>query len=453
MNKPKHDTHTEAKTLQNEHIVVKVSHGAGCHVTMEIEVNPKETEAAYQKAAKNVTKEVSIPGFRKGKAPAALVQDGFQKAIHKEWGDLITTLGVNEALNLTKLYPYKNDEFSSFKLEKLSLEEGAKMIVSFDSFPTIPDVDLKDLQMKDVPEEKISKKDVADFIEQTQLYFAKWNDVTDRAAQDKDHIVLDIEKITEPTEMICENQRAKLIKGEMADWIYRSVIGMTPGQSIEMMSEKPKNSCHDDTCNDPDHQHDDAHFEPILCKITLRSILQPELPEIDDAFAIKVGCKDASEFQQRAEEATQNRANSNRQNKRRNQMYDLLLSKYPFEVPSGLVKRNVQNYITETLNEQEDPQQRAAFQQMILNEKEKLAESLAHKIRAEYLIGKLAHQFNIKVSNDDVSQEIMQELVMSGAMKDSKNVQQKQEQISKRIVANKLTEKTLDYLIEHSLMQ
>ncbi len=442
----------QTQTLQNEHIVVHVSQGPGCQVSMEIEVSPKETELAYQKAVKSVSKEVSIPGFRKGKAPAALVNDAFQKAISKEWEELVATLGVREALKLAQLYPYKTNEFSSFKLDKFSREEGAKMRVSFDSFPIIPDVDPKDLRMEDVAEEPVSEKEIADFVEQTRLYFAKWNENKDRPAKDRDYVLVDIEKLSDPKEMLCSNQRAHLVKGEVADWIYNSLINMTPGESIETLSEKLKNSCGDEACHDPAHHHDDG-FEPALCKITLRTILEPELPAIDEAFATKVGCKDITEFHQRAVEATHNRAKNLRQNKRRNRLYDLLLSKYSFEVPNGLVNYNVQHQIAQTLEQEQDPQRRAHLQQTLLKEVDQIRHSLVSKIQTEFLIGKLANQFNIKVEPEDVSQEIMQELVMSGAMKDQGEMQKAQEMITKRIVANKLTEKTLDYLLVQSFFE
>lgn len=442
----------QTQTLQNDHIVVHLSHGPGCEVSMEIEVNPKETELSYQKAVKNVSKEVSIPGFRKGKAPAALVHDSFQKAISKEWEEIVANLGVREAMKLAQLYPFRNNEFSSFKLDKLSREEGAKMKVSFDSFPTIPDVDPKDLHMEDVPEEPVSDKEVDDFVEQTRLYFAKWNEAKDRSAQDKDFVLIDIEKLSEPREMLCTNQRARLVKGDVADWIYNTLIGMTPGQTVETQSEKPKHACGDEACHDPSHHHDDA-FEPTPCKITLRTILEPELPAIDEAFAIKVGCKDVSEFQQRALEATQTRAKNARQNKRRNRLYDLLMSKYSFEVPNGLVNYNVQHQIAQTLEQEQDPERRAHLQRTLLKEVDQIRQSLVGKIQAEFLIGKLANQFNIKVNPEDVQQEIMQELVSSGAMNDRNEMQKMEEMITKRVVANKLTEKTLDYLITHALSQ
>src|SRR3954467_12935482 len=136
------ETTQETDTLSNENVSVTLTRSPNCSVKMEIAISPEAAEAAYGRAFKNVKKEVSIPGFRKGKAPDTFIRNKYASAIEQEWKDIVLETGFNEALELTATYPMKNGMIKRPVIHEISREKGVKFGIEFEIKPTIPSIDL-----------------------------------------------------------------------------------------------------------------------------------------------------------------------------------------------------------------------------------------------------------------------------------------------------------------------
>ena len=71
------ETEPEVSTVNNDNVTVTITKKPHCEIKFDIKVNPRPVAAAYQKALKNINKEVNIPGFRKGKAPEKLISEKY----------------------------------------------------------------------------------------------------------------------------------------------------------------------------------------------------------------------------------------------------------------------------------------------------------------------------------------------------------------------------------------
>jgi trigger factor len=83
--------------FQNENMTVDLKRDPGCLIRLDISLSPLATQAAYQKALKTVNKEVSIPGFRKGKAPQTLILKNYSQHVDREWRELLLNTAFGEA--------------------------------------------------------------------------------------------------------------------------------------------------------------------------------------------------------------------------------------------------------------------------------------------------------------------------------------------------------------------
>src|SRR6185369_199393 len=94
---------TEAQTpseFSNENLKVKVHFKPNCKVELEVHALPPLLKDAYRKAVKVVGREVTLPGFRKGKAPEALVEKSYAKQIDTEWQQAIADLSFQGSSKL-----------------------------------------------------------------------------------------------------------------------------------------------------------------------------------------------------------------------------------------------------------------------------------------------------------------------------------------------------------------
>src|SRR5690349_13470758 len=90
------------RELKTERFHLKVVRKPHCMIEYDIECFEELTKEAYGKAVKAVSKEVSMQGFRKGRAPEELVIKHYTPQIEKQWQEEIANLAYKEAASLDK---------------------------------------------------------------------------------------------------------------------------------------------------------------------------------------------------------------------------------------------------------------------------------------------------------------------------------------------------------------
>ena len=127
----------QVEEFKNDNVDVSVARLPGCLVKFEITVHPKATEAAYKQATKAVKKEVSIPGFRKGKASDALVQQHYAPHVDREFRDVVVQTAYHEAVTLSKTYPINEKSIKQPQLKSCSKEDGARVVIEMETLPVV----------------------------------------------------------------------------------------------------------------------------------------------------------------------------------------------------------------------------------------------------------------------------------------------------------------------------
>ena len=113
--------------FKNDNVQVIVSRSKGSRVKLEINVSPLATQAAYKQAIKAVGKEISRPGFRKGKAPDNYILQNYKGHVESEWNNILLNTSFQEALDLTKIYPFSKNNL--FYLPQSRREENSRMVL------------------------------------------------------------------------------------------------------------------------------------------------------------------------------------------------------------------------------------------------------------------------------------------------------------------------------------
>src|SRR6056297_282645 len=87
----------------------------GNRVQLEVEIEEEKVEEALEKAYRKVVKDISIPGFRKGKAPRKIVEKRFgEEVLHKDALDILIPQGYSKALEETGIEPIAQPEIEDF---------------------------------------------------------------------------------------------------------------------------------------------------------------------------------------------------------------------------------------------------------------------------------------------------------------------------------------------------
>src|SRR5690606_934781 len=133
---------------------VELQRQNNCKIKLVVKASEALANEARKDAIKQIAKEVSIPGFRKGKAPAAIIEKKYPKAVIEQWEKSFADLSFKEAQRLAKVPLLNGNSRISFHLESLK-KEGGEASFQFETEPNVPDVDPSKLNLKEIEEVKI----------------------------------------------------------------------------------------------------------------------------------------------------------------------------------------------------------------------------------------------------------------------------------------------------------
>ena len=248
---------------------------------LEITVDAEKFQNAIKEAYKKNAKNISIPGFRKGKAPYAFVEKYYGAEVFFEDAlNLIYAEVVDEAITESGLKVI-NDKMD-FDMVSISKEEGVDFKVTLTTYPEITVGEYKGLKAEKVVA-KVEDSEVDAQVNAMAERNARLVEVTDRAAQMGDTVTFDFEGFCEGEAFEggkAEKYALELGSGQFIPGFEEQIAGKNIGDEFEVNVTFPAEYGAENLAGK------DATFKCKLHEIKFR-----ELPAIDDEFA-----KDVSEF-------------------------------------------------------------------------------------------------------------------------------------------------------------
>lgn len=245
-----------------------------CQVALTIEVDEERTERGLRNAARRISRKVSIPGFRPGKAPYDVVVRHFGKEVlYQEVLDELGNTVYREALEEAGLEPFGQATLSDYETEPLVL----KMVV-----PLAPVVELGEYrQMRLEPEEKIvTEQEIDEALRRIQEQNTTWEPV-ERPAQWGDLAIVDIEGTVKGKTVVGNKGREMILEADSPyplPGFSDKLLGMTVNEQREFTLTYPEESANRKLAGQQ------AHF-----KVRLQELKERVVPGIDDDLARTVG--------------------------------------------------------------------------------------------------------------------------------------------------------------------
>lgn len=430
------DTSTEHK---NENLTITCKEEPGSRMVLNIVVSPKATAAAYSKAVKLVNKEISLPGFRKGKAPENYVVQKFGKQIEQEWKQIVLETAFSEALSLLKINPFRNDGIKCTSFHDISKEKGTSFTIEFEAPPRVPHIEINKLSIPDDHAPEVSPKEIEEILENLQYHYAKWEDVTDRPIQKGDFVDLDIDKVEEPQEVICRGERFAVTDDKMAQWMRNLLIGMKVDESKEGVSEKDE--------VEVANEEEARAFRPTRCKVTVKAIHQPVLPDLNDELAVKVGLPNMEALKERIQKDLSLRNQRELKERKHSQIDDWLINTYRFDIPASLIEEEAGNRLEEVMtwyknqgmSDEEMAQKKTEFEK---NVRGKVEEGF----RLFFLLLTFAREHHLTVNTEEVAMELSRRYMQNPNAQLPQNLDDLKGRVSQQIMMQKARDHILDHL-------
>lgn len=259
-------------------IIKNVENKENKTANVQVEVSPDEFEAAVNAAYKKNKNSINVPGFRKGKAPRAIIEGMFgAEVFYQDAIDDLCPVAYNFAYDNAGL-----KIIGTPAIVDMNVEEDKSFTVTF-ALELYPQVTLGEYKNLSAPKQsaEVSDDDVMKQIRNTAKRNARIISV-EREAQDGDTANIDFDGFLDGERFEggkAENFNLELGSGMFVPGFEEQVIGMNIGE------EKDVNVTF------PEDYVADLAGKSVVFKVKLNSLTAPELPELDDEFA-----QDVSEF-------------------------------------------------------------------------------------------------------------------------------------------------------------
>ncbi len=303
-------------------------------VEIEFTSDKAAFDAACDKAYKKNVGSISVPGFRKGKAPKHIIEKMYGKGVFYDEA-------LNEIVNPAFADAIKDQDFkmvSQPEFDVVSIDDDG---VTFKAkFYVKPEVEITDYIGIPVTKtvREASDEDADNEISDTQKRNSRQVEVTDRAAQDGDIVVIDFDGYVDDKPFEggkAEKYNLTLGSGQFIPGFEEQIVGKNIGDEFDVNVTFPA-----------EYHAAELAGKPAVFKIKLHEIKFNELPALDDEFA-----KDVSEFDTFAEYKAdvkakiQDRYNKQADGEVEEQLIGALIEKLKAEIPEPMYVAETENFV------------------------------------------------------------------------------------------------------------
>ena len=304
---------------------------------LTIEASAEELEKAIEKAYQKQKKNISVPGFRKGKVPRMMVEKMYGKEVFYEDA-------ANEIIPVAYEKAYDEcgeDIVSTPQIEVTQIEAGKPFI--FTALVALkPEVTLgayKGIEVDKV-DVTVSDEEVDAEIEKERDRNARSISVTDRAVQDKDQTVIDFEGFVDGVAFEGgkgENYPLTIGSGTFIPGFEEQLIGKNIGEETDVNVTFPE-----------DYQAEDLAGKPALFKVTVKEIKEKQLPELDDEFAAEVSEFDTlAEYKEDVKKNLLEKREKDVKNAKEDAVVDAIIENASMDIPDAMIETQQRQMIQE----------------------------------------------------------------------------------------------------------
>ena len=368
---------------------------------LTVEVPAEQFEKALTTAFNKNKSRFNIPGFRKGKAPQAMVE--------KMYGvEVLYEDAINEALDATygdAVTESKLDVVSRPEIDVVQVEKGKELIYTA-TVAVKPEVTLGEYKGIEVEKAsaEVSDEDIEAELKKVQEQNSRLITVEDRAVEDGDQTVVDFEGFVDGTPFEGgkgEDYPLTIGSHSFIDTFEEQLIGKNIGEECEVNVTFPE-----------EYHAKELAGKPAVFKVTVKEIKRKELPELNDEFAGEV-----SEFETLEEYKNDVKAKLSLTKQKEatteneNHVVDKVVENATMDIPEPMIDSQVNNMVNDYARRMQSQglslEQYMQFTGMTIDTlKEQMKPQAVKRIQTRLVLEAIVKAENITVSDEAVEKEI-----------------------------------------------
>jgi trigger factor len=426
---------------------VQLNNVSATRKSIVVTLDSNEVDAEHQAVVGEISKLARIPGFRPGKAPAAMVARRFSKEIGEDFKQKVIAKAYRSALDQEKL-----DVLNVVKVEEGKIATGtpANVTITLDVRPDFALPDYTNLHTEIAPSDP-TDAEVDSVIQGLRSERADFKPA-DRPSQKSDYVKLGYEGRVDGN-AITDLAPDKQLYGKVPQtWeeVEGTNEGVIPGLGNQLAGLKAGDK-KDVTITFP------ADFAPVpalagktaIYSVEIQEIRERVLPELNEEFFKSQRVDDLAGFQAQVRNNLKMQKDYQNRAAQRRQVTEQLGAKVDFPAPDSLVESETQSVLRNFLEEQ---MRRGIPQEQFEKDKKELFEgarkAATNRVKLQLILAKIAEKEKIEVTNDDLNNYLYRESTRSG---------QKPDKLAKTLAADRdqlrsvqqsiIFDKAVDFLV------
>lgn len=416
-------------------------------VKIDVTIPAKDAAKAYDAAVKRVAQYVNVDGFRKGKAPRAVVERhvGIDRIKHEALDSLLPQ-AISKAVKDNDL-----DIIAQPYVTKFDFTVGQDLNVEIKA-ETRPEVKLgeyKNLKVEvesaEIPEDAFDKA-----LNNILNQYATQELVVDRPSKDTDIVVMDFEGTANGEKIAggdAKNYPLDLAHSNFIPGFAEQLVGKNVGDEFDI------------NVTFPAEYHDEKlKGQPAVFKIKINEIKEKKVPELNDEFAQKVGpFKTVDDLKADVQKYLDNQKEQNNKINSENEVFKKVIEAASVEIPQTMIDREVESLTNEY--KQRLQAQGLNWEQIVKAQGEDsltatIKDDAQHRIKNSLVIDKIAKEENLKLDQKDIEKKF-QQLGAAYGMSQADLIKQlgKNPEVIASLSQQALNDKVRDFLIEKNTVE
>lgn len=364
---------------------------------LNIEVPASVVSAAFDNAFKRVQRQAEIKGFRKGKAPIAMIKSMYRERVVSDVIQNLIQENYGKALD--------EHDLSPLGAPTIDIESGIdeasdlKFTAQFEIRPEIQNLKYEGLE---VLREKIivSNEMIDTYIKNMLQRSAKLESITDkRPLQKDDFAMIDFQGFDGDvalSDVSGKDLPVKIGAGQFLPGFEDQLIGLDVGSEKSFDQTIPA-----------DYHHKPIAGKTIKFKVSIKDIRQEITPELNDEFAKKMGKDSVDDLKKSIREEIEEDEKARVEEEFKKRIFTVLADNNPVDIPPTLKaeqrKKLVDDFRHRMLSQGMSEKDYEQYQKDWANDFDKTANFMVHSY---FIVDKLAKDNGLKANAKDIEEKI-----------------------------------------------
>ena len=419
-------------------------------VKLTVTIKQESLKNEYTDLLSTYQKSAHIKGFRKGKAPAEVLERKFGEGIRQEAASNLIEKSLKEIFEEIdeKPLPYVTPTLLDEELDA-DLEKDFTFNVSYDVFPEITLGDYKELEITE-KQVKVGKEDLDRELTNLQERNAFVVDKADGVVDQDSIVTIDYAELDENDEPMEDKKREGFVftvgSGYTIHKIDDDVVGMKKDETKVIEKEY-----------DEDFQEEDLRGRKVKLQVTITAVKERKLPELDDDLAQDVSedYETLEDLKKDINDKLKETAEQKVREDKINQLIEKIIENSEIDLPEGMISAELETSWYSFLQRSRIPEEQAL---RLLEADGKTKEGMMEewrgdaerRLKTRLLLTKIIEEEKIETADNEIDEEIAKRAEANNMKPEELREQYEQANYMGLIKEDVADNKLFDFLLENA---